>query len=162
AGAAPTSTAPAAAEAPRVRESFPETMLWLPEVLSDAHGDAVLDVEMADSITTWLLTAQAVDGSGRLGGGQARVRVVQDFFVDVRPVVTQHDELAVPVAVYNYLPGPAHVRLELVEAEGFTLLGERETAIDLGASQVGVRHFRVRAEHPGRHSLTVRATGASL
>ncbi|HEX2569217.1 MAG TPA: MG2 domain-containing protein [Polyangia bacterium] len=147
----------------RVRESFPETMLWRPAVLTDAHGDATLEVDMADSITTWRLLAQAVDAAGHLGAGEARVRVFQDFFVDLDlpPAITQHDELSVPVAVYNYLPGAAHIRLELAEAEGFTLLGEGTQEIDLGPSQVGVRHFRVRAERIGRRGLLVRAVGTA-
>lgn len=147
----------------RVRESFPETMLWRPAVLTDAHGDATLEVDMADSITTWRLLAQAVDAAGHLGAGEARVRVFQDFFVDLDlpPAITQHDELSVPVAVYNYLSGPAHIRLELAEADGFALLGGRTQEIDLGPSQVGVRHFRVRAEGVGRRALLVRAAGTA-
>jgi hypothetical protein len=147
----------------RVRESFPETMLWRPAVLTDAHGDATLEVDMADSITTWRLLAQAVDASGHLGAGETRVRVFQDFFVDLDlpPAITQHDELSVPVAVYNYLPGAAHIRLELAVADGFTLLGERTQEIDLGPSQVGVRHFRVRAERVGRRALLVHAAGTA-
>src|SRR5262249_44005781 len=58
----------AAGEAPvRVREQFPETLLWRPEVVTDDQGTATLDVELADSITTWRLTASAVTADGRLG-----------------------------------------------------------------------------------------------
>ena len=162
-GRSTTESAGAGSPEARVRESFPETMLWRPAVLTDAHGDATLEVDMADSITTWRLLAQAVDAAGHLGAGETRVRVFQDFFVDLDlpPAITQHDELSVPVAVYNYLPGAAHIRLELAEADGFTLLGERTQEIDLGASQVGVRHFRVRAEGVGRRALLVRAAGTA-
>ncbi|HZU34534.1 MAG TPA: alpha-2-macroglobulin family protein, partial [Gemmataceae bacterium] len=90
---------------PRVREFFPETMLWQPLLVTDEHGHAELAVGFADSITTWRLTASASSQGGLLGGVSAPLRVFQDFFVDLDlPVsLTQHDEVAFPVAVYNYL-----------------------------------------------------------
>src|SRR5207248_364403 len=42
-----------AGEPPRVRELFPETLLWRPELVTDDQGRASLDLELADSITTW-------------------------------------------------------------------------------------------------------------
>jgi hypothetical protein len=145
----------------RVRSDFPETMLWRPEVITDEHGDATLDVNMADSITTWRLGAEAIAADGRLGAATADVRVFQDFFVDLDlpPVATQHDELSVPVAVYNYLPGPQHIELELANAAGVEQLGNQKQSIDLAPSQVGVRHFRVRFAGVGRTKLLVRARG---
>ncbi len=147
----------------RVRQDFPETMLWRPELLTDANGDASLDVTMADSITTWQLTAEAIAADGRLGQTTAEVRVFQDFFVDLDlpPTVTQHDELAVPVAVYNYLPGPQRVTLELEDSPWFERLGDKSQSIDLSPSQVGVRYFRIRSNGVGRKKLLVRARGTS-
>ena len=47
----------AAAEPPRLRQYFPETMLWLPEVITDETGRLNLEIPVADSITTWRITA---------------------------------------------------------------------------------------------------------
>src|SRR5262249_558706 len=66
----------------RVRELFPETLLWRPEVITDDGGHASLDIELADSITTWRLSASAVTADGRLGAAQSSIRVFQPFFVD--------------------------------------------------------------------------------
>ncbi|MSP62505.1 MAG: hypothetical protein EXR72_19670 [Myxococcales bacterium] len=151
----------------RVRSSFPETMLWRPEVITDAAGEAVIDVTMADSITTWLLTAEAIAADGRIGTTQAEVKVFQDFFVDLDlpPVMTQHDELAVPVAVYNYLPTPERITLTLEDGPWFRRLGEATAtptqSIDLAPGQVGVVHFRIAALGVGRKKLTVHARGRS-
>jgi len=53
----------------RVREYFPETMLWQPALITDDHGRAELPVNFADSITTWRLSASASSQAGALGGG---------------------------------------------------------------------------------------------
>jgi uncharacterized protein YfaS (alpha-2-macroglobulin family) len=50
-----------------VRSSFPETLLYRPEILTDEKGEATVPVTMADSITTWRLLAEAVAQDGRLG-----------------------------------------------------------------------------------------------
>src|SRR5262249_13130598 len=99
----------------RLREFFPETMLWQPALITDDHGRAELPVQFADSITTWRLSASASSRGGALGGVTAPLRVFQDFFVDLDlPIaLTQNDEVAFPVAVYNYLKTPQTVRLEL-------------------------------------------------
>jgi uncharacterized protein YfaS (alpha-2-macroglobulin family) len=153
----------AGGEEARVRRDFPETMLWLPQLTTDENGDATVDVTMADSITTWRLFAEAIAADGRLGAAQADVRVFQDFFVDLDlpPLVTQHDELAVPVAVYNYLSTPQRVTLALEDARWFTRTGDAEQSIDLQPSQVGVRYFRIRIGGVGRQKLLVRARGSA-
>src|SRR5581483_4641264 len=151
-------------EPERIRQDFPETMLWRPELTTDARGDATIDLTLADSITTWQLTAEAIAADGRMGAGAAEVRVFQDFFVDVDlpPVVTQHDELAVPVAVYNYLPAAQRVTLELEDGAWFQKLGESTQTLDLGPSKVDVRYFKIRVAGVGRRTLTVHARGSSV
>jgi hypothetical protein len=147
----------------RVRRDFPETMLWLPEVITDANGDATVEATMADSITTWQLQAEAVAADGRIATGTRDIRAFQDFFVDLDlpPAVTQHDELSVPVAVYNYLPKAQRVTLTLEDAGWFTRSGEPTQSIDLGPQQVGVRYFRIRVGGLGTQKLLVRAQGST-
>jgi hypothetical protein len=148
----------------RIRENFPETMLWKPDLLTDADGRAQLAVEVADSITTWRLLAVATAEDGRIGTAELGVRVFQDFFVDIDLPgrLTVGDEVAVPVAVYNYQKQPSHVLLRLEAAPWFERLSADEQAIDLGPGQVGVRYFRIRAARIGSHGLTVHARGGAL
>jgi uncharacterized protein YfaS (alpha-2-macroglobulin family) len=150
-------------EETRVRRDFPETMLWLPEIITDARGEANIDAHMADSITTWQLQAEAIAGDGRIATGKLEVRAFQDFFVDLDlpPALTQHDEIAVPVAIYNYLPRAQRVTLTLDDAAWFTRTGENVQSIDLAPEQVGVRYFRIRVHGLGNQKLLVRAQGTS-
>src|SRR5207248_1108895 len=85
----------------------------LPDTTTDASGHLHLDVPVADSITTWRLTALASTQDGRLGSATRRLRVFQDFFVDLNlpAALTVGDEVAVPVGVFNYLPASQTVRI---------------------------------------------------
>src|SRR5256885_351165 len=68
----------ASAQPTRLREFFPETMLWKPALITDDKGVADLSVDFADSITTWRLTASASSRGGLLGGVSAPLKVFQD------------------------------------------------------------------------------------
>src|SRR5438552_15761740 len=115
-------------------------MLWQPALITDDQGRAELPVTFADSITTWRLSASASSQAGALGGVSAPLRVFQDFFVDIDlPVaLTQNDEVAFPVAVYNYLKEPQTVTLDLQPGPWFDVLDGKglKRKVELKANQV--------------------------
>jgi signal transduction histidine kinase len=153
-----------AAKKDSVRSHFPETLLFRPQLLTDEKGQASLDVTMADSITTWRLFADAVAQDGRLGSRMMGIAVQQDFFVDVDvpAVITQHDELAIPVPIFNHLNVPQKVTLTLMQAPWFDAQGPLHETIELAPSQSTVRYFRIKAQHVGRNVLRVSARGSVL
>ncbi|MDW8224042.1 MAG: MG2 domain-containing protein [Gemmatales bacterium] len=149
-----------------VREYFPETLLWQPQLITDDKGVAHLPLQLADSITTWRLTASASSKGGLLGGTTAPIRVFQDFFVDLDlpRTLTQNDEIAFPVAIYNYLKEPQTVVLSLKPEDWFELtdgLGY-ERKIDLKPNEVTSVKFRIRAKKVGDLPLTVTARGTHM
>jgi hypothetical protein len=148
----------------RVREWFPETLLWRPELITDDNGRASLTVDLADSITTWRLSASAVSAEGRLGGTDASIRVFQPFFVDLNlPVaLTRGDEVAVPAVVYNYLDKPLSVEFRLDEAPWFERLDPPAQELYLAAGEVRSVSYRLRVKQVGRHDLAVQASGGGV
>ncbi|MBN1888852.1 MAG: zf-HC2 domain-containing protein, partial [Thermoflexales bacterium] len=151
-------------ERPRLRQFFPETLYWLPEAITDQDGRLSLEVPIADSITTWRLTAIANTQDGRIGSTTAGIRVFQDFFIDLDlPVaLTAGDEVRVPVAVYNYLTQTQRVRLELETAAWFTLLGQPAQELTIAANDIEVAYFSIVAAQHGRGRLTVTAWGSKM
>lgn len=155
---------PASGPAPaQVREYFPETLLFQPNLVTDNNGVASLEFPMADSITTWRMTAMASARNGALGSVTAPLRAFQDFFVDINfPVrLTQGDEVSVPVSVYNYLNVPQTVTLNAEKEDWFTLTGDAKQTVQLGANEVKGVRFRIKATGLGFRKLTVRAQGTS-
>jgi uncharacterized protein YfaS (alpha-2-macroglobulin family) len=148
----------------RVREWFPETLLWRPEVITDEQGHANVDIDLADSITTWRLMASAVAADGRLGAAQSPVRVFQPFFVDLNlPVsLTRGDEVALPVVVYNYLDKPQTVALTLHDAAWFEWLDAAVKQVELAPGQVKSTSYRIRVSKVGSHELQVMARAGDV
>jgi alpha-2-macroglobulin-like protein len=147
----------------RVREFFPETLYFNPAIIADASGRAVLEIPMADSITTWRLTCMANSAAGKLGSTTAGLRVFQEFFVDVDfPVaLTQNDEIDVPVAIYNYLKTPQDIRLKVTKEDWFDLKGDVEKTIRLTGDEVRAVYFPIAARKVGFQKFTVTARGSS-
>jgi alpha-2-macroglobulin-like protein len=148
---------------PRVRKDFPETLYVNPEIITDADGQATIDLNVADSITEWRISTLAHSADGRLGGSQSGIRVFQDFFTDISfpATLTRGDEVQFPIAVYNYLATPQTVSIVLTPGTWYTPLGTTTETVDVGAGAVvGVR-FPVRVEEVGLQTLTVTATGSS-
>ncbi len=156
--------AAAAAQPPRLRQYFPETLLWLPNGVTDPSGHLQLDFTAADSITTWRMTALASTRDGRLGSTTSGLRVFQDFFIDLDlPVaLTVGDEIAVPVSVFNYLTETQTVRLEVAPADWFELLDEPTREMTIGANDISVVYFRIKARAFGDGPFKVTALGSKL
>ncbi|MBN1246870.1 MAG: hypothetical protein JXC32_04390 [Anaerolineae bacterium] len=161
---APGDTGAGRAEPPRLRQYFPETMLWLPDEVTDETGQLILDFPVADSITTWRVVALASSQDGRLGSATGALRVFQDFFIDLDlpGSLTVGDEIAVPVGVYNYLPEAQTVRLEVAAADWFELVDEPVKEITIAANDITVVYFRIRALAFGQQLFQVTAYGSQM
>jgi len=148
--------------APRVRQWFPETLFVEDCLITDDQGRASLDIPLADSITTWRMSAVGSDARGRIGGADAPITVFQDFFIDVDfPVfLTRGDEVSFPVAVYNYLDEDQEVSVTVEEGPWFELLGDGSHVLDLGPGEVAGLSIPVRVKDAGWHALTVTGRGS--
>jgi len=151
-----------AVEPVRIRQFFPETLYFNPALITDGEGRAVLNVPLADSITTWRMTCMASSLAGQLGSTTAGIRVFQDFFVDIDfPVsLTQNDEVHVPVAIYNYLKTDQKIVLAVQKEDWFELQGVAEKTVTLAPSEVRAVYFPITARKIGFQKFTVTARGA--
>lgn len=154
----------ASAPAVRVREFFPETLFATPELLTDEFGHARKEIDLADSITSWRLSAFASSAHGALGSVSRPIRVFQDFFVDIDfPVeLTQNDRVSVPVAIYNYLDKPQTVQLEAEAGDWFSFLGDAGVSVELKPGEVKAAYFPIQVKGLGSRKFTVRAHGSQM
>lgn len=109
--AAPQSVATAT---PRLRDYFPETLLWLPEIETDASGQVRIPVKLADNITTWKVAVIASTLDGKSAEAAAEIRAFQPFFLDLDPpaVLTTGDRVDLPITVRNYEDQPQSLDLK--------------------------------------------------
>ncbi len=143
-----------------VRSYFPETLYINPEIITDRNGMAEISVPLADNITTWRMSMIASTQRGTLGTATSSLKVFQDFFVDLDlPVVlTQGDQVSLPVAIYNYTDAKGEVRLKLKDEDWFALVDDSgEKSVDVDSQHVGGSQFTLEAKRIGKFRLTLTA-----
>lgn len=135
---------------PRLRDYFPETLLWRPEILTAADGTATVKFPVADSITNWQLSAAASTLEGNTGAGAAEFRSFQPFFAAFDPpsVLTVGDTIALPVTLRNYLDHEVTVRGSIAPAPWFRLDGPRESTAKVASQDSASPVFRFTALSP--------------
>jgi uncharacterized protein YfaS (alpha-2-macroglobulin family) len=154
---------------PRLRQFFPETLVWLPDLLTDASGQAQVAVPIADSITTWRVSVLASDQEGNLGSAEIGLRVFQDFFVepDLPRFLTVGDEIAVPVSIFNYLDEPQEITLDVAAADWFDFVdGGQGTSAQLtftvSPNEVSAAYIPIRVTGFGTQAFQITATGSAM
>lgn len=152
------------AEIGTIREWFPETLYWNPELITDAAGNANVDLKLADSITTWRVTAMANTKDGKLGSTVSSIVTFKDFFIDIDfPVaITQNDTFSVPIATYNYLKERQKIKVVAQKGEWFEVIGDDAHERKVEPNSVSVVHFKIRATRVGLQSFTVLAYGTKM
>jgi hypothetical protein len=131
---------------PRLREYFPETLVWQPSIETDTSGRARLNFKLADNITTWKMSVIASTVDGEVASAEKEILAFQPFFIEHDPprVLTEGDEIALPVVLRNYLDKTQLVNLQIKPESWFTLLssGTKRAAIPAGDASREVFEFR--------------------
>ena len=150
---------------PRLREYFPETLLWEPLLETGPDGRARIRFKLADNITTWKLSVMASTVEGETGTATADIRAFQPFFVDHNPprILTQGDQIQLPVTIRNYLDRAQAVDATIKPESWFALEGphERQFRIAAGASANAIFPMRaISAVTDGKQRITATSAEA--
>ena len=151
---------------PRLREYFPETLVWSPELITDRNGRAQLKFRLGDNITNWKLYAIASDAKGKIGVATREFKSFQPFFADLEPpkTLTVGDEIALPVPIRNYTAAPQKVQATMANGDWFSLLDAARQTVEIAANDSANAVFRFRADAPvadGKQRVTAIAAHES-
>jgi len=151
---------------PRLREYFPETLLWHPELVTDSQGRAHVSFPLADNITTWKLSVIASNQNGELGTATKEIRAFQPFFVEHDPprFLTAGDEISLPVVLRNYLDHDLKVSVQMKPEDWFTPLGSMTASANVRSGDSASEVFHFRAVNPiqeGKQEVTAIGAEAS-
>jgi hypothetical protein len=133
----------------RTRSWFPESFLWQPLLLTDASGQASVDVRVPDQLTTWRVLGLAHSRDGSQAGAVHTFDSRLPVFID--PVVPAFlmagDTLALPVQVMNSTDAALSLAVQAAGEGG--LSGAGQIGLDLGAMDSDVATVRLTASSAG-------------
>ncbi len=150
---------------PRLREYFPETLVWQPSLETDKQGRAQLKFKLADNITTWKMSVIGSTEDGEMGTAETEIKSFQPFFLEHDPprVLTEGDQISLPVVLRNYLERPQVVDLEMKPASWFTLQGAPRQRATVPAGDSAKQIFEMKAVasvKDGKQQITARGSEA--
>nr|BAR45599.1 thioester-containing protein 2 [Epanerchodus sp. RS-2014] len=119
----------------RLRQHFPETWLWN-NTVAQQDGVATISATAPDTITSWIVSAFAIDSITGLGvvRAPAKLTIFRPFFVSVvLPYSVIRDEaVAIQVVVFNYMAEDVKATVTLKNQKGQFEFANFET----GANEV--------------------------
>jgi uncharacterized protein YfaS (alpha-2-macroglobulin family) len=116
---------------------------------------------MADNITAWSMSVVASTEAGQVGVAQKELRTFQPFFIEHDPpkVLTEGDQISLPVVLRNYSDKQQTLLAELKSEEWFSMLSppQQNVTVAAGADANAVFTFRAIARaNPGKQRVTAR------
>jgi len=149
---------PAQLVQPQVRKYFPDTIYWMPSVVTDGSGKAQASFTFPDSLTTWRATARAVTKDTLVGQVTQKTITRKNLILrlEVPRFLTQGDTLTVTGIVHNYLDQDktAHVSLA---AKGVDLESAQESAVNVPRNGESVVTWSVHAAGIGQADFLAKA-----
>ncbi|MCX7011868.1 MAG: hypothetical protein NTW86_04760 [Candidatus Sumerlaeota bacterium] len=164
----------------QVRTDFRSTVFWQPSIVTDADGQATVEITYPDSLTEWKATARAVDKETRVGWESAETRTKKDVIVRLQAprFFVEGDEAVISANVHNYTSEDQVAvvtldlkGLELVKAESSTSSTPSTVStvstepvpaaalkIEIGVAKDGERRVDWRCKVGKKGEATIRAT----
>ena len=126
---------------------------------TNSSGKASLEVEVPDTITTWMLRAVALSNEKGMGVAEDQLVAFQPFFVkvDLPYSAIRGEEFPVSVAVYNYLDTQQEVFVEIEESDWFELLDSTEKTVMVEPGEVGGVDFMIKTKNLGVNKVKITA-----
>lgn len=151
-----------ASATPRLRNYFPETLVWAPLLETDDQGRAGLDFRLPDSITEWDVAVIGSTADGRVAATRAGIRSVPPFYVQVDPplVLTARDRVELPVIVRSDSPMAQQVTIDLADSKGFKALSPLSATRNPDSERVIRSDFWIQASE-GNSEASLRVTARS-
>lgn len=135
---------------PRLREDFPETLFWQPEIETTSDGQATVKFKLADNITTWKMTVVGSTVDGEITTVDSEFQAFQPFFVELDPPksLTEGDEIALPIVLRNYLQKPQTVTMDIASQPWLTTLSPLKRKVTVLPGDFSKEIFNFRADTP--------------
>ena len=157
----------ASADAVTPRQDFRDTILWLPNLLTDAQGHAEVEVKFPENLTTWVATARAQTVAPRFGQGTATTMTIKDVIarLSLPTFLVRGDTVTLSGIVNNTLnlevTGTASAVLKGLSPLGGAALGPGGARLRVGANGRVRSDMQVRAGNVGTAEVTFTARTAS-
>ncbi len=173
--AAPVAKSSAAAQSangsfalPEIRSQFPDALKWIARIRTDANGQADFQFTVPDTLTTWRLTAIAIDDDTRVGESKSKIITRKNIIARLQTprFLVEQDRCFVSVIARNDLDdrkqlrvsltstGPVNIRGAFIDGEPIELTDDHAVIVDANPRTEAIVDFELIATDAGSATLT--------
>jgi uncharacterized protein YfaS (alpha-2-macroglobulin family) len=146
-----------------VREYFPDTALWKPDVVTGKDGKAKVEITWPDSLTTWAVRVVGVDGTNRVALAKTEVLTTKKLVarLETPRFLVEGDRATLAAVVTNDYAEPLQVKLSLsITGEAVEAAGPIEATITVPAGKDARHDFEVKALHAEEAKIKLSAVSS--
>jgi hypothetical protein len=131
---------------PKVRKFFPDTIEWLPTLVTDASGKAHASFNFPDSLTTWRATVRAATRDTLVGQVVSKVITRKNLILRLETprFMNQGDTATLIGIVHNYLATDKTATVSL-DAQGVELASPAQASVNVPKNGEAVVTWNVKA-----------------
>ena len=146
-----------------VRTDFRSTILWQPDLTTDANGKAIVKVKYPDSLTGWTATARVATTGAQFGIGNSATRTRQPLIVRLQAprFFVTGDSVTISAVINNNTDAPLPVNTTLL-ADGFGLPRNMQPPVTVPANGESRVDWTAMVLQPGTARLKVTARGGEF
>ena len=146
-----------------VRSEFVDLLEWVGSVETDENGEANIELEMPDNLTTWKIKTWAMGKGTRVGEGEAEIVTSKDLIVRLQAprFFVEKDEVTLSAVVHNYHDEPKEVTVSLeLDGDNLTASGPMERRVAIAAKGETRIDWMSRVEKEGEVTVRMKAVTA--
>lgn len=132
-----------------IRKAFPDIAYWNPIIVTDAHGNASVEVKLPDNLTTWTAIVNAVTAQTQVGKGTGDIIVTKDLIV--RPVLPRFfnvgDQATIGAIIRNATERTQNVTVS-ISATTIALASPLTRTLTISAGQSATVNWTVNVPKP--------------
>jgi len=144
-----------------VRQEIPEAGYWLPVIVTDATGKAMVKIPMPEKTTQWRITSRGCTVETIVGQATTNTITRKDFFLDIKlpPIVTEGDTVRTLVRVHNLTSFEGNVSLNLkLTIDGKDTTDQKQVTITKnGTTELVFKGMLISAGRDARFEVTAKA-----
>jgi len=147
-----------------IRSDFRDTVMWVPDVKTDANGHAEVRFYLSDALTSFRVTAEGIGGGA---AGHAETTLTSALPVSVATRLPTHvsagDVLSLPLTVTNSRPEALSADVSAQVTSKLIRLGDHTGTLSLGAGASGTHWVDAQVqEGAGKVAIRMSAEGGGL
>ncbi|MGJ8642497.1 MAG: alpha-2-macroglobulin family protein [Luteolibacter sp.] len=146
-----------------VRSEFVDLLKWVGSVETDEKGEATIELEMPDNLTTWKIKTWAMGKGTRVGEGEAEIVTSKDLIVRLQAprFFVEKDEVTLSAVVHNYHEEPKDVAVSLeLDGDNLTAGGAMERRVVIAAKGETRIDWLAKVEKEGEVTVRMKAIAA--